>query len=136
MYGNLEIKRKQSVTQARRWSVCLVSLVTHTAIIGIVLPVSIDPAEKGGSSPFEPSCSPHTFGRKMTAGLLLLVCAGAFLYSAEAQDPYNGLPDNYKKGVDLAVEQLNTHAGVHLHFRFLRSLQKSDIEVNLEFMIL
>lgn len=64
----------------------------------------------------------------MTTGLLFLVCAGAFLYSAEAQDPYNGLPDNYKKGVDLAIEQLNTHAGVHLHFRFLRSLQKSDIE--------
>lgn len=75
--------------------------------------------------------------RKMAAGLLLLVCAGAVLYSAQAQDPYNQLPDNYKNGVDLALEQLNSHAGVHHHFRFLRSLEKSDIEVNLEseFMI-
>lgn len=74
----------------------------------------------------------------MAAGLLLLVCAGAVLYSVEAQDPYNELPDNYKQGVDLALEQLNSHAGVHHHFRFLRSLEKSDIEVNLEsgFMIL
>ncbi len=74
----------------------------------------------------------------MAAGLLLLVCAGAVLYSAEAQDPYNEVPDNYKQGVDLALEQLKSHAGVHHHFRFLRSLEKSDIEVNLasEFMIL
>lgn len=64
----------------------------------------------------------------MAAGLLLLVCAGAVLYSAEAQDAFNGLPDNYKKGVNLALEQLNSHAGVHHIFRFLRTLDKSDIE--------
>lgn len=81
--------------------------------------------------------SSHT-RRKMAAGLLLLVCAGAVLYSAQAQDQYDQLPDNYKKGVDLAFEQLNAHAVVQHHFRFLRSLEKSDIEVNLEseFMIL
>uniref|UniRef100_A0A8C2ZJE2 Retinoic acid receptor responder protein 2 n=1 Tax=Cyclopterus lumpus TaxID=8103 RepID=A0A8C2ZJE2_CYCLU len=65
---------------------------------------------------------------KMAAGLLLLVCAGAVLYSAQAQDSYRGLPDDYKKGVDLALEQLNAHPGVLHHFRFLRSLAKSDIE--------
>ncbi|XP_059182608.1 uncharacterized protein LOC131961751 isoform X2 [Centropristis striata] len=64
----------------------------------------------------------------MAAGLLLLVCAGAVLYSAGAQDSYDGLPNYQKKGVDLALEQLNTHAGVHHHFRFLRSLEKSSIE--------
>lgn len=64
----------------------------------------------------------------MAAGLVLLVCAGAVLYSAKAQDPYNELPDSYKKGVDLALEQLNSHTGVHHHFRFLRSLEKSEIE--------
>uniref|UniRef100_A0A3Q3M8A8 Retinoic acid receptor responder protein 2 n=1 Tax=Labrus bergylta TaxID=56723 RepID=A0A3Q3M8A8_9LABR len=64
----------------------------------------------------------------MSAGLLLLVCAGAVLYSAEAQDPYTELPDYYKKGVNLTLEQLNSHVGVHHHFRFLRSLEKSDIE--------
>lgn len=66
----------------------------------------------------------------MAAGLLLLVCAGAVLYSAGAQDPYSELPDRYKSGVDLALQQLNSHAGVHHHFRFLRSLDKSEIEVN------
>lgn len=64
----------------------------------------------------------------MAAGLLLLVFAGAVLCSTEAQDPYNELPDNYKKGVDLALQNLNSHAGVHHHFLFLKSLQKSEIE--------
>lgn len=68
----------------------------------------------------------------MAAGLFLLVCAGALLCSVQAQDPYNQLPENYKKGVDLALEQLNAHTGVHHHFRFLRSLEKSDIEVKQE----
>lgn len=67
----------------------------------------------------------------MAAGLLLLLCVGAVLYSAEAQDSYNQLPDSYKLGVDLALEQLNSHAAVHHHFRFLRSLEKSDIEVRI-----
>lgn len=66
----------------------------------------------------------------MAAGLLLLICAGAALYSAEAQEPYNGLADNYRQGVDLAFEQLNSHAGVQSHFRFFKSVDKSEIEVN------
>ncbi|KAM4534099.1 uncharacterized protein PAE49_022413 [Odontesthes bonariensis] len=64
----------------------------------------------------------------MAAGLLFLVCAAAVLYSAEAQEPYNDLPGTYKKGVDLALEQLNSHAGVQHHFRFLRTVDKSEIE--------
>ncbi|KAM8823221.1 uncharacterized protein AB9W97_005252 isoform 1-T1 [Spinachia spinachia] len=64
---------------------------------------------------------------KMSAGWLLLVCA-VVLCSARARDPYDELPDDYKKGVDLALEPLSTHAGVHHHFRFLRSLEKSDSE--------
>ena len=66
----------------------------------------------------------------MAAWLLFLVCAAAALYSAEAQEPYNELPGTYKKGVDLALEQLNSHAGVQHHFRFLKSVEKSQIEVN------
>uniref|UniRef100_A0A3Q0T6U8 Retinoic acid receptor responder protein 2 n=1 Tax=Amphilophus citrinellus TaxID=61819 RepID=A0A3Q0T6U8_AMPCI len=62
----------------------------------------------------------------MAAGLLFLVCAAAVLYSAEAQESYNGLPDIYKKGVDLATNQLSTHARVQHHFRFLRTVEKSE----------
>ncbi|KAM6908544.1 uncharacterized protein PEZ65_016789 isoform 1-T1 [Lycodopsis pacificus] len=65
---------------------------------------------------------------KMAAGLLLLVCAGAVLYSAQAQDSYDGLPGDYKKGVDLALEKLNTRRHVHNRFRFFKTLGKSEIE--------
>uniref|UniRef100_A0A8C5I646 Retinoic acid receptor responder protein 2 n=1 Tax=Gouania willdenowi TaxID=441366 RepID=A0A8C5I646_GOUWI len=64
----------------------------------------------------------------MAAWWLTVVCAVAVLHSAEAQEPYASLPDVYKKGVDLALEQLNSHAGVHHHFRFLRTLDQSSIE--------
>lgn len=64
----------------------------------------------------------------MAVGWLLLFCAGALLSSAEAQDSYTQLPQNYRKGVDLALEHLNAHAVVHHHFRFLRSLEKTDIQ--------
>ncbi|KAG7524922.1 hypothetical protein JOB18_019307 [Solea senegalensis] len=64
----------------------------------------------------------------MAGGLLLLLCAGAALLSVKAQDVYEELPENFKIGVDLALEQLNSHAWVHHHFRFLRSVGKSEIE--------
>uniref|UniRef100_A0A3P8WUF1 Retinoic acid receptor responder protein 2 n=1 Tax=Cynoglossus semilaevis TaxID=244447 RepID=A0A3P8WUF1_CYNSE len=59
---------------------------------------------------------------------LLLLCAGAVLSSADTREAYDLLPDNQKPGVDLALQQLNVHAGVHHHFRFLRSVYKSDME--------
>uniref|UniRef100_A0AAQ5XK25 Retinoic acid receptor responder protein 2 n=1 Tax=Amphiprion ocellaris TaxID=80972 RepID=A0AAQ5XK25_AMPOC len=62
----------------------------------------------------------------MAALLLFLLCAAAVLISA--QEPNNELSTQYKQGVDLALQQLSLHAGVHHHFRFLRSLQKSEIE--------
>uniref|UniRef100_A0A3Q2PQY8 Retinoic acid receptor responder protein 2 n=1 Tax=Fundulus heteroclitus TaxID=8078 RepID=A0A3Q2PQY8_FUNHE len=65
----------------------------------------------------------------MAARLLLLVCVAAGLLSAEAQDAYSQLPDVYKKGVDLALEQLNSHAGVKHHFRFFKSVDKSEHDV-------
>ncbi|XP_078147680.1 uncharacterized protein LOC144543510 [Centroberyx gerrardi] len=64
----------------------------------------------------------------MAAVLLLLLSAGALLYSAEAQQAYDQLPENYKKGVDLVLRQLHSHAGVQHHFLFFRTLAKSDIE--------
>ncbi|KAM9839561.1 uncharacterized protein ACBR49_016565 [Aulostomus maculatus] len=64
----------------------------------------------------------------MAAALLLLVCAGALLSSAEAQDLNRDLAENYKKGVDLALEQLGSFAAVQHHFRYLRSVEKTESE--------
>ncbi|KAF7667994.1 hypothetical protein LDENG_00037550 [Lucifuga dentata] len=64
----------------------------------------------------------------MAAALLFLISAGILLYSTEAQEAYNQLPDGYKKGVDLVLRQLRSHAGVQHHFLFFRSLAKSEIE--------
>lgn len=60
---------------------------------------------------------------------LLLLLLSALLCSANAREAFNQLPDSYKKGVDLALQQLHSHAGVQHHFLFFRSLMKSDIEV-------
>ncbi|KAI1902077.1 hypothetical protein AGOR_G00041000 [Albula goreensis] len=60
--------------------------------------------------------------------LLLLLTAGAFVSSAEAQAAYDQLPDLYKKGVDLALEQLRSHASIQHHFFFFKSLTKSEVE--------
>uniref|UniRef100_A0A1A7X068 Retinoic acid receptor responder protein 2 n=1 Tax=Iconisemion striatum TaxID=60296 RepID=A0A1A7X068_9TELE len=63
----------------------------------------------------------------MAARLLLLVCAAAVLHSAKAQDSY-GLPDSFKTGVDLALEQLTSSSNVKLHFRFWKTVDKSEHE--------
>uniref|UniRef100_A0A3B4YSF5 Retinoic acid receptor responder protein 2 n=1 Tax=Seriola lalandi dorsalis TaxID=1841481 RepID=A0A3B4YSF5_SERLL len=67
-------------------------------------------------------------GVKMAALLLLLLSVGALFFSSNAQEAYNRLPETYKKGVDLALEKLNSHAGIQHHFLFFRSVSKSDIE--------
>ena len=61
--------------------------------------------------------------------LLLLVTAGILLSSTEAQEAYNRLPDGYRRGVDLALKQLNSFDGVQHHFNYFKSLLKSNIEV-------
>ncbi|KAK7881697.1 hypothetical protein WMY93_030106 [Mugilogobius chulae] len=61
----------------------------------------------------------------MAAGLpLLLICA--LLCVAGAQDPE--LSVGYTRGVDLALEQLSSHTTVHHHFRFLRTVDKAEID--------
>ncbi|KAM6970905.1 uncharacterized protein LKV04_016637 [Tautogolabrus adspersus] len=60
--------------------------------------------------------------------LLLLFTVGALFSCSDAQEAYNKLPEIYKKGVDLALEKLHSHAGIQHHFLFLRSVQQSDIE--------
>lgn len=70
-------------------------------------------------------------GRKMAASLLLLLLSvGALFCSSHAQENnYNKLSESFKKGVDLALEKLNSHAGIQHHFLFLRSVLLSDIQV-------
>ncbi|KAJ4925198.1 hypothetical protein JOQ06_017933 [Pogonophryne albipinna] len=64
----------------------------------------------------------------MAVFLLLLVSSGVLFFSSNAQGAYEKLPENYKKGVDLALEKLDSHAGIQHHFLFFRSITKSDIE--------
>ncbi|KAI1902079.1 hypothetical protein AGOR_G00041020 [Albula goreensis] len=62
--------------------------------------------------------------------LLLLLTAGAFVSSAEAQAAYDQLPDDFKIGVDLALEQLRSHASIRHHFLFFKSLSKTKTETS------
>uniref|UniRef100_A0AAQ4PNU7 Retinoic acid receptor responder protein 2 n=1 Tax=Gasterosteus aculeatus aculeatus TaxID=481459 RepID=A0AAQ4PNU7_GASAC len=71
-------------------------------------------------------------GRKMAALLMLLFGLGALFVSSDAQGAYDKLPETYRKGVDLALEKLHSHAGIQHHFRFFRSIDKSDIEAGFD----
>ncbi|KAG7455391.1 hypothetical protein MATL_G00255980 [Megalops atlanticus] len=50
---------------------------------------------------------------------------GAFVSSAEGQAAYHQLPDLYKTGVDLALQQLNLHSSIQ-HFENLCTIQNHD----------
>lgn len=65
----------------------------------------------------------------MAVLLLWLFSVGALLFSSNAQEAYDKLPENYKKGVDLALENLNSHTGIVHHFLFFKTVGKTDIEV-------
>ncbi|CAN9506408.1 unnamed protein product [Ophioblennius macclurei] len=60
--------------------------------------------------------------------LLWLLSLGALTLSVDAQEAYDNLPETFRKGVDLALEKLSSHAGIQHHFLFFRSVTKSDIE--------
>lgn len=64
----------------------------------------------------------------MALFLLFFLSVQALVLSCYGQDAYNHLSEDYKKGVNLALEKLSTHAGVQHHFLFFRSITKSDIE--------
>ncbi|KAE8279740.1 hypothetical protein D5F01_LYC21869 [Larimichthys crocea] len=71
----------------------------------------------------------------MAASFLLLFIVGALFVSSNAQengDNYKQLPETFKKGVDLALENLHSHAAIQHHFLFFRSLTKSDIEAGFD----
>uniref|UniRef100_A0A8C6U4R9 Retinoic acid receptor responder protein 2 n=1 Tax=Neogobius melanostomus TaxID=47308 RepID=A0A8C6U4R9_9GOBI len=59
---------------------------------------------------------------------LVLLSVQALVLSSHGHDAYNHLPEDYKKGVNLALAKLSTHSGVQHHFLFFRSITKSDIE--------
>uniref|UniRef100_A0AAY4DUW7 Retinoic acid receptor responder protein 2 n=1 Tax=Denticeps clupeoides TaxID=299321 RepID=A0AAY4DUW7_9TELE len=62
------------------------------------------------------------------AFLVVLLAAGTLLSSTEAQEAYDNLPETFKKGVDLAVQHVNSHANIQQLFLFFKSLQKSSID--------
>ncbi|KAJ8336914.1 hypothetical protein SKAU_G00381340 [Synaphobranchus kaupii] len=76
---------------------------------------------------FSPAVQPAL--REMSCQLLfLLLTIGACLPPAEGQAAYDELPDLYKKGVDLALKQLNSHSGIQHYLFFLKSLTKSEAQ--------
>lgn len=60
--------------------------------------------------------------------LFMLVSAGLFLDSSEAQEDLSKLSENHRKGVEMAVEQINSHQTIKSVFLFFRSLDKSEID--------
>ena len=60
---------------------------------------------------------------------VLLLAAGV-LSCTEAQEAYSKLSDPYRKGVDLALQQLNNHSAIQHHFLFFKSTVMSDINVS------
>lgn len=63
--------------------------------------------------------------------LFVLVGAGVFLDTSEAQEDISTLSGNYREGVKLAVEQINSHQSIKSVFLFFKSLDKSDIDVSI-----
>uniref|UniRef100_A0A8C5NGM3 Retinoic acid receptor responder protein 2 n=1 Tax=Gouania willdenowi TaxID=441366 RepID=A0A8C5NGM3_GOUWI len=66
--------------------------------------------------------------RIMVASLLLLCSLGASVFTSSAQEAYDGLPETFRKGVDLALEKLSSHSGIQHHFLFFKSVAQSDIQ--------
>uniref|UniRef100_A0A8C6U6A3 Retinoic acid receptor responder protein 2 n=1 Tax=Neogobius melanostomus TaxID=47308 RepID=A0A8C6U6A3_9GOBI len=55
-----------------------------------------------------------------------LLLFSALLYVAAAQNPYNDLPVGYRRGVDLALEQLNSSTAVPHHYRLFWTVEKTE----------
>ncbi|XP_037549818.1 uncharacterized protein si:ch1073-406l10.2 [Nematolebias whitei] len=64
----------------------------------------------------------------MAAQLLWLLSVGALLLPSDAVTEYDKLPETYKKGVDLALEKVNSLPDIQLHFLFFESVKKSTFE--------
>lgn len=64
---------------------------------------------------------------------LVLVSTGVFLDTTEAQEDPGKLPENYRKGVELALEQINSFQTIKSVFLFFKSLEKSAIDASIFF---
>uniref|UniRef100_A0A087Y1V6 Si:ch1073-406l10.2 n=2 Tax=Poecilia TaxID=8080 RepID=A0A087Y1V6_POEFO len=64
----------------------------------------------------------------MAAFLLWVFSLGCLALPSDAQPAYNNLPESFKKGVDLTLEEVGSHAGILHHFLFFRSLEKFEFE--------
>ncbi|KAK0143969.1 hypothetical protein N1851_017703 [Merluccius polli] len=60
--------------------------------------------------------------------VLAAAAAAALLGPAQANQQYNQLDQNYRVGVDIVLQQLQSFPGVQLHFHFFRTIDKSDFE--------
>ena len=61
--------------------------------------------------------------------LLLLFSGGVLSISFDSQEAYDVLPVNFKKGVNIALEKVNTEAEVQHRFLYFRGVLRSDIRV-------
>ncbi|MFT7819214.1 uncharacterized protein LOC110535652 [Arapaima gigas] len=60
--------------------------------------------------------------------LLALLSPGAQLAALEGPDAYSSLSELYKKGVDLALQQVNSLTRIQQRFLFFKTLTKSETE--------
>ena len=67
----------------------------------------------------------------MVTFLLVVLLIAGTLSSYEAQNDFSKLPDPYKRGAELALKQINSHAGIQQHFLFFKSLSKHDFDVSI-----
>lgn len=60
----------------------------------------------------------------------VLLLTAAIFSCTEAQEAYSKLTESYKKGVDLALQQINNHPNMRHHFLFFKSLQQSNLDAS------
>lgn len=60
---------------------------------------------------------------------ILLLVAGVWS-GAEAQEAYDKLSEPYRKGVDLALQQVNNLPAVRQTFLFFKTIEQSDLDVS------
>ncbi|XP_066534809.1 retinoic acid receptor responder protein 2-like [Hoplias malabaricus] len=62
----------------------------------------------------------------MAVLLLLVLLSAAELSRCGAED--QGVPELYREGTELALDQVHSHSGVQIHFRFFKTISTSEID--------